>query len=141
MRADDHCLGQAGDFHHIRAAFRDQAPPDEDDRRERRRRRNWLLIGGSLILIVLGRVASAPRPEPTGYFTEVRLPLVIAHQGGDGHWPGNTMYAFRRAAQVGVDVLEMDVHRSSDGVLVLSHDATVDRTTNGSGRIDEQTWA
>ncbi|MEA3334696.1 MAG: glycerophosphodiester phosphodiesterase [Chloroflexota bacterium] len=66
-------------------------------------------------------------------------PLVIAHQGGDGVWPGNTMLAFERAASMGVDMLEMDLHVTGDGHLVLMHDETVDRTTNGSGIIEEMT--
>ena len=41
--------------------------------------------------------------------------LVLAHQGGDGEWPSNTLLAFQNAAALGVDVLEMDVHMSSDG--------------------------
>ena len=48
-----------------------------------------------------------------------RHPLVIAHQGGAGLWPGNTMHAFEHSAALGVDVLEMDLHSTSDGVLVL----------------------
>ncbi|MHC4832130.1 MAG: glycerophosphodiester phosphodiesterase family protein, partial [Planctomycetota bacterium] len=48
--------------------------------------------------------------------------LVIAHQGGDGLWPSNTRYAFERAVALGVDVLEMDVHASADGALVVIHD-------------------
>jgi glycerophosphoryl diester phosphodiesterase len=66
---------------------------------------------------------------------------VIAHQGGNHLWPDNTMLAFRNAVELGVDVLEMDVHRSSDGVLVVIHDETVDRTTNGSGLVKELTLA
>ena len=65
---------------------------------------------------------------------------VMAHQGGDGLWPGDTMYAFQRAAAMGVDVLEMDVHSTKDGVLVLMHDETVDCTTDGSGLIKEMTF-
>jgi len=63
-------------------------------------------------------------------------PLVIAHRGGAGLWPENTLYAFQRAAAMGVDVLETDMHSTADGALVLIHDPTVDRTTNGSGRVN-----
>ena len=65
--------------------------------------------------------------------------LVIAHRGGRGLWPENTLYAFERAAELGVDVLEMDIHSTSDGVLVTMHDDTVDRTTDGSGPIHDYT--
>jgi glycerophosphoryl diester phosphodiesterase len=64
----------------------------------------------------------------------------IAHQGGESEAPSNTMYAFRRAARIGADVLELDVHSTADGVLVASHDATVDRTTNGTGLIRSMTY-
>ena len=66
-------------------------------------------------------------------------PLVIAHRGGAGLWPENTLYGFQRAAAMGVDVLETDMHSTADGVLVLIHDPTVDRTTNGSGRVNHLT--
>jgi len=62
-------------------------------------------------------------------------PLVMAHRGGKGLWPENTLYAFARAADLGVDVLEMDVHSTADGVLVVMHDDTVDRTTEGTGPV------
>lgn len=62
-------------------------------------------------------------------------PLVIAHQGGAGLWPGNTMHAFRGAAELGVDVIEMDLQSTADAQLVLMHDRTVDRTTDGSGAV------
>src|SRR5690606_25317942 len=51
-----------------------------------------------------------------------------------------TLYAFEHAVALGVDVLEMDMHSTADGVLVLSHDDTVDRLTNGQGRIQEMTF-
>jgi glycerophosphoryl diester phosphodiesterase len=64
-----------------------------------------------------------------------RLPLVMAHRGGAGLWPENTMYAFERAVDLGVDMLETEIHSTADNILVLMHDNTVDRTTNGSGPI------
>lgn len=65
--------------------------------------------------------------------------LVLAHRGGGGLHPENTLGAFEYSAEMGVDVLELDVHSTADGVLVVLHDATVDRTTNGSGRISAMT--
>ena len=67
--------------------------------------------------------------------------LVIAHRGGRGLWPENTLTAFERAWAMGVDVLEMDLHSTADGALVLMHDDTVDRTTDGAGRIHDHTLA
>jgi glycerophosphoryl diester phosphodiesterase len=64
-----------------------------------------------------------------------RRPLVMAHRGGAGLWPENTMYGFERAVDLGVDMLETEIHSTADDILVLMHDSTVDRTTNGSGPI------
>jgi len=101
-----------------------------------RKRRSWLLIGVVMTFIVVIRATTSHPIQPTEYF-DASQPMVIAHQGGDGLRPSNTLEAFQHAVELGVDVLEMDVHASSDGVLVLMHDATVDRTTNGTGRISE----
>jgi len=68
-----------------------------------------------------------------------RRPLVVAHRGGAGLWPENTMYGFERAVDLGVDVLETEIHSTADNILVLMHDSTVDRTTNGSGPISALT--
>ena len=64
-----------------------------------------------------------------------RRVLAFAHQGGAREAPSSTLYAMRRAVAAGADVLELDVHRSADGHLVVCHDPTVDRTTDGTGRI------
>jgi glycerophosphoryl diester phosphodiesterase len=65
-----------------------------------------------------------------------RRPLVIAHRGGARLWPENTLYAFTRARDLGVDVLEMDLQVTADGVLVVMHDSTLDRTTDGTGPVN-----
>ncbi len=61
--------------------------------------------------------------------------LVIGHRGAAGYEPENTMRSFRRAVELGCHMLELDVHLARDGELVVMHDETVDRTTNGSGRV------
>ncbi|HIE39436.1 MAG TPA: glycerophosphodiester phosphodiesterase [Anaerolineae bacterium] len=61
--------------------------------------------------------------------------LNIAHQGASDVAPPNTLAAFHRAAELGADGVELDVHLSADGVPVVIHDFTVDRTTNGTGRV------
>lgn len=69
-------------------------------------------------------------------------PLLFAHRGGARLAPENTLEAFRGAVdRWGADVLEMDVHLSADGVLVVIHDDTVDRTTDGSGAVSRMTLA
>lgn len=70
-----------------------------------------------------------------------RPPLAIAHQGGAAEAPSSTMFAFARAVAHGADMLELDVHATADRELVVIHDATVDRTTDGTGRVDEMTLA
>ena len=62
---------------------------------------------------------------------------MIAHQGGNQLRPGNTLLAFDHALALGADVLEMDVHLSRDGQVVVIHDDSVDRTTNGTGNVAE----
>jgi glycerophosphoryl diester phosphodiesterase len=65
--------------------------------------------------------------------------LKIAHRGASSDEPENTMRAFRRALELGADALELDVHRSRDGHLVVIHDGRVDKTTNGRGAVAEMT--
>jgi glycerophosphoryl diester phosphodiesterase len=70
-------------------------------------------------------------------------PVRIAHRGasGEGLAPENTLAAFEMAIQIGVDVLELDVHASRDGEIVVLHDATLDRTTDRQGLVREQSLA
>jgi glycerophosphoryl diester phosphodiesterase len=65
---------------------------------------------------------------------------VIGHRGAAGHAPENTFAAFDRGLAMHVDGVETDIRRTRDGVLVLLHDATVDRTTDGSGAVADLTW-
>jgi glycerophosphoryl diester phosphodiesterase len=67
-------------------------------------------------------------------------PQMVAHRGGAGLAPENTLAAFRSAvSEWGADMLEMDVRLSADGHVMVIHDATVDRTTNGTGSVAEMT--
>ena len=76
------------------------------------------------------------------YWTESKQNInVAAHRGWSEKYPENTMIAFREAIKLGVDQIETDVRVSLDGELVLIHDATVDRTTNGMGKVCEKTLA
>ena len=68
-------------------------------------------------------------------------PLNIAHRGGMGLAPENTIYAFKNAVSYGSEIFELDVHATRDGEIVVIHDDTVDRTTNGSGRVNDLTLA
>ncbi len=105
-----------------------------------RKTRNWMLIGFTLVLIFALRWSHVTPREATEYF-DLPTPMVIAHQGGNLLNPGDTLHAFDHAMSLGVDVLEMDVHRSQDGHIVVIHDATVERTTNGVGAVRDLTLA
>lgn len=66
---------------------------------------------------------------------------LAAHRGGALLWPENSLRAFREALALGVDLLELDVHLSADGRVMVVHDATLDRTTDGHGDVGARTAA
>ncbi|HOZ74064.1 MAG TPA: glycerophosphodiester phosphodiesterase family protein [Flavobacterium sp.] len=65
--------------------------------------------------------------------------LNIGHRGAKGHTPENTLASFQKALDLGVDGIELDVHLSLDGKIVVIHDETLDRTTNGKGLVNALT--
>ncbi len=67
--------------------------------------------------------------------------IIIAHRGFSGQYPENTLLAFRKALNAGATWLELDVQLSADGELVVIHDESLERTTDGSGPVGEQTLA
>ena len=80
------------------------------------------------------------RPRP-GHPFLAGAPVLAAHRGGAGLAPENTMIAFRQAIDHwDADMLEMDVRLTADGRVVVLHDETVDRTTDGTGRVRDMTW-
>lgn len=68
-------------------------------------------------------------------------PQIVAHRGASAEAPENTLAAFRRAIEIGVDAVELDVHLTSDGEPVVIHDPMLDRTTDGRGLVRDQTLA
>ena len=102
-----------------------------------KRRLGVILLLSLLSLLLIGFFV--PDAPSKNYYDKVSRPLVIAHQGGDGIWPGDTLYAFEKAVETGADVLEMDAHLTRDGHIVLMHDEEVDRTTDGAGLIEDLT--
>jgi glycerophosphoryl diester phosphodiesterase len=90
---------------------------------------------------VVSRSKGEPVREHKYFQTDDGRPLAIAHRGGAGLWPENTLYAFGRAAALGVDVIETDVRATKDGELVLLHDERVERTTDGAGTVGSLTLA
>lgn len=64
----------------------------------------------------------------------------IGHRGAGGYEPENTLRSFSKALELGADMIELDVHLSSDNSLVVIHDDTLDRTTNGQGPVSEKSF-
>jgi len=65
-------------------------------------------------------------------------PLIYAHRGASHYAPENTMASFKKAVEMRADGIEIDVHKSKDGYLMVCHDEKIDRTTNGSGYIKDK---
>jgi glycerophosphoryl diester phosphodiesterase len=82
-----------------------------------------------LIPLFLG-ISSAPAQQTVH---------IIAHRGASAYAPENTLAAFAKAVDFGADILELDVRQTRDGELVVLHDASVNRTTNGKGRVADLT--
>lgn len=102
----------------------------------------FLLVVVVVMGVIYGSLAGAagePATESAFFKQSGSRPLAIAHRGGAGLFPENTLYAFERAADLGVDVIEIDVRSASDGTLVVMHDATVERTTDGNGKVGDMT--
>ncbi len=118
---------------------------ETSDRISRERRRMWVIIGLAVALLCIGilvafRVAVV-KPRPPRSFLQRTRPLAFAHQGGAELAPSNTLPAFQKARDLGCDILELDIHGTADGEIVVIHDETVDRTTSGAGRVKDQTLA
>jgi glycerophosphoryl diester phosphodiesterase len=98
-----------------------------------------LLVLLLIIFIAYGILRLLAKPIPDHpYFIPDKF-LVIAHRGGLSLGPENTIYTFRKAVKLGVDVLEMDVRSTRDGQLIILHDDTVTRTTNATGPVQKYT--
>lgn len=94
------------------------------------------------LLIALGLVAvSAVVGSVTAAAQNMIAPLFAAHRGGALLWAENSLLAFRNALALGADFLELDVHLTRDGEVVVIHDATLERTTTGAGPVRERTLA
>jgi glycerophosphoryl diester phosphodiesterase len=75
------------------------------------------------------------------YHNHPELVLVAAHRATNPNYPENSLAAIAESIRIGVDIVEIDIRKSKDGVLVIMHDKTIDRTTNGSGKVDDFTLA
>lgn len=84
--------------------------------------------------------AYRPRAERAIRLATAPFPRICAHRGLSRACPENTLPAFAAAMAVGADEMEFDLWMTSDGVAVVCHDETIDRTTDGKGRIADMTW-
>ncbi|MGH3713222.1 MAG: glycerophosphodiester phosphodiesterase family protein [Micromonosporaceae bacterium] len=102
-------------------------------------------------LALLGLPAAAPVHAATAATTVTQATTAtnpwlaarvmnMAHSGGENEAPMNTLYAFKRAVALGADMIELDVQSTSDNQLVVIHNATVDQTTNGTGRVRDKSF-
>src|SRR5256886_802255 len=88
----------------------------------------WALFG---LAVVAGSVGGQGKPAT----------LLAAHRGGALLWPENSLLAFRNAVALGADFIEFDVHLSRDGEVMVIHDPTLERTTNGQGAVRDRSVA
>jgi glycerophosphoryl diester phosphodiesterase len=93
-----------------------------------------LAIVYGVLFLIAKPVSEHPYFNPDNFW-------VIAHRGGYSLGPESTLYTLQRALDIGVDVLEVDIRTTKDGQPILLHDRTVDRTTNGTGPVNNFTLA
>ena len=94
-----------------------------------------------IILFILLIISFNKRKRAVPVLTNQHTPLKIGHRGASGYCPENTMASYYKAIEMGVDVLEVDIHLSKDGELMVHHDPTLERTTNGKGNLRDYTAA
>ena len=104
-------------------------------RSNKKRRLGWIVLPVLLISIFAWSLIAG--------LSIARLPpaQIIAHRGACRHAPENTLIAYEKAIEMGVDGVECDILVTADGEVVLSHDDTIDRCSGGTGRVDEMTFA
>ena len=102
----------------------------------------FLLLGMASLLISCGdQIGSVERVLAEQADANSKEVLVIAHRGDWRGAPENSLQGFENCISYGVDMIELDVRQTKDGELVVIHDATVDRTTNGKGQVSDLTLA
>jgi len=99
------------------------------------------LVATTLTLAALGVLAASPaRTAFAADGPPHKTVLVIAHRGAHKTVPENTIASLEKAIDLGIDYVELDVRRTKDGVLILMHDASINRMTNGKGKIEDLTY-
>lgn len=128
-------------FHTLGVAGMSRGPVDRETRGHMRHYVSTVLV---VLLLVVGSVLYVKQAVPVVAkppLLQSERVLVIGHRGAAGLAPENTLVGFAEALRHGVDILEMDVYLSRDGVPVVLHDPTVNRTTDGTGRVTDFTLA
>lgn len=93
-----------------------------------------------LLIAFLGNVEATAQNAPVLPAAKNKL-VVIAHRGNHVNVPENSLASYEEAIKSGADYVEIDLRTSKDGMLMILHDATVDRMTNGQGNVADKTWA
>lgn len=96
--------------------------------------RNLAIVG--VLALMLNSTSVAAEVGSTSKYA----PQVVAHRGGKRWAPENTLSAFRKSVELGADGIELDIHKCKSGELVVIHDDTLERTTNGTGYVKDKTW-
>ena len=105
------------------------------------KKRKWLLGVVPLLLVAyLGFPVILQLFNKWGYNKkELENMVIIGHRGGASIGPENTLACYKKGIEAGADMIEIDIHLSKDGKIVVCHDQSIDRTTNGKGLIREMT--
>ena len=96
------------------------------------------------VMFIASALASMAESRTDKLLRELNNPksdyvFVVAHRADWRNFTENSLEAIESSIQMGVDIVELDIHRTADGELVVCHDRTIDRTTNGKGKISELT--
>jgi len=97
-------------------------------------------IRSTFLVCLIGAFSCVQAQTPVASLGDNNRVSVCAHRGAHLNAPENSLLSFQHAIDMGCDLVEIDVRTSKDGHLVLMHDSTVDRTTNGKGRVDQLTF-
>ena len=106
------------------------------------KRKKWLwgLIPLVLVLYIAGPVVLNLFCNSNDTNKSLRNMVIIGHRGGASIGPENTLACYRKGIQAGADMIEIDIHLTKDGQIIICHDESINRTTNGRGKIREMTF-
>jgi glycerophosphoryl diester phosphodiesterase len=105
--------------------------------------KRFFSLTGTLLLLFISSFGSAQSIDKIlakFHDANSEYVMVAAHRAGHNGFVENSIPAIQHAMDLGVDIIELDVKVTKDGVVVLNHDGTIDRTTNGTGNPEEYTW-